>query len=35
MKEWGFTVEEISYDEVAKMEGLMRCSTMPLRRHYE
>jgi len=35
LREWGFTVEEIIYHEVAKMEGLMRCSTMPLRRRYE
>jgi len=26
----GFTVEEISYSEISKMEGLLRCSTMPL-----
>ena len=26
----GFIVEEIKYSEVAKMEGLFRCSTMPL-----
>jgi N-dimethylarginine dimethylaminohydrolase len=26
----GFTVEEVPYAEVAKMEGLLRCSTMPL-----
>ena len=30
----GFTVEEITYSECAKMEGLLRCSTMPLRRKY-
>ena len=35
LRDWGFTVEEINYQEVAKMEGLMRCSTMPLRRRYE
>ena len=28
----GFTVEEIPYAEIAKMEGLLRCSTLPLRR---
>jgi N-dimethylarginine dimethylaminohydrolase len=28
----GFTVEEVPYAEIAKMEGLLRCSTMPLRR---
>ncbi len=26
----GFTVEKIDYEEIAKMEGLLRCSTMPL-----
>ena len=26
----GFTVEEVQYSEIAKMEGLLRCSTMPL-----
>ncbi|HBK70207.1 MAG TPA: amidinotransferase [Flavobacteriaceae bacterium] len=26
----GFTVEEIHYAEIAKQEGLLRCSTMPL-----
>jgi N-dimethylarginine dimethylaminohydrolase len=26
----GFTVEEIPYAEIAKQEGLLRCSTMPL-----
>ncbi len=26
----GFIVEEISYSEIAKMSGLLRCSTMPL-----
>ncbi len=26
----GFIVEEIKYSEIAKMEGLLRCSTMPL-----
>ena len=28
----GFTVEEISYSEIAKQEGLLRCSTLPLLR---
>ena len=27
-----FTVEEISYSEIAKQEGLLRCSTLPLLR---
>ncbi|MFT5958264.1 MAG: N-dimethylarginine dimethylaminohydrolase [Polaribacter sp.] len=26
----GFTVEEVAYAEIAKQEGLLRCSTMPL-----
>jgi len=26
----GFTVEEVIYDEISKMEGLFRCSTLPL-----
>ena len=26
----GFIVEEIKFSEIAKMEGLLRCSTMPL-----
>ena len=30
LKEHGFIVEEITYLETAKMEGLFRCSTMPL-----
>ena len=30
----GFTVEEVSYTEIAKQEGLLRCSTMPLIRDY-
>ena len=28
----GITVEEVRYAEIAKMEGLLRCSTLPLRR---
>ncbi len=34
-RKWGLTVEEINYREVAKMEGLLRCTTMPIRRVYE
>lgn len=34
LRDWGFTVEEVDYQEVAKMEGLFRCTTMPLRRRY-
>jgi len=30
LKSEGFTVEEIPYAEIAKQEGLLRCSTMPL-----
>tara|TARA_B100001758_G_scaffold247889_1_gene268225 strand:- start:25273 stop:26187 length:915 start_codon:yes stop_codon:yes gene_type:complete len=32
LRERGFVVEEISYSEIAKMGGLLRCSTMPLLR---
>lgn len=30
LREQGFTVEEVPYSEIAKQEGLLRCSTMPL-----
>lgn len=30
LRENGFTVEEVHYSEIAKQEGLLRCSTMPL-----
>ncbi|MFS4467085.1 dimethylarginine dimethylaminohydrolase family protein [Maribacter sp. 2210JD10-5] len=30
LKEQGFTVETIPYAEIAKQEGLLRCSTLPL-----
>ncbi len=30
LREKGFTVEEIEYSEIAKQEGLLRCSTLPL-----
>ena len=30
LRKKGFIVEEIQYSEIAKMEGLFRCSTMPL-----
>src|SRR5690606_37110487 len=30
LREQGFTVEEIPYGEIAKQEGLLRCSTLPL-----
>ena len=36
LKNWllknGFTVEEVPYAEIAKQEGLLRCSTLPLAR---
>ena len=30
LRQHGFTVEEVPYAEIAKQEGLLRCSTMPL-----
>lgn len=30
LRDNGFTVEQISYGEIAKQEGLLRCSTLPL-----
>ena len=30
LRQRGFTIEEVPYAEIAKMEGLLRCSTMPL-----
>lgn len=30
LREKGFTVEEVPYNEIAKQEGLLRCSTLPL-----
>lgn len=32
LRKQGFHVEEIPYAEIAKQEGLLRCSTLPLRR---
>ena len=32
LRQRGFTVEEIKYREIGKMSGLLRCSTLPLRR---
>lgn len=32
LREKGFTVEEVPYAEIAKQEGLLRCSTLPLQR---
>ena len=34
-RKWGLVVEEVNYRETAKMEGLLRCSTLPLRRSYD
>lgn len=31
-EEWGMTVETVPYREISKMGGLLRCSTLPLRR---
>ena len=33
LREQGFTIEEVPYAEIAKQEGLLRCSTMPLIRY--
>lgn len=30
LRQHGFTVEEVPYAEIAKQEGLLRCSTLPL-----
>jgi hypothetical protein len=30
LRENGFLVEEVPYAEIAKQEGLLRCSTLPL-----
>ena len=30
LRKKGFTVEVVPYSEIAKQEGLLRCSTMPL-----
>ncbi len=32
LRKKGFIVETITYSETSKMEGLLRCSTMPLKR---
>ena len=32
LRQEGFTVEEVPYREIAKQEGLLRCSTLPLQR---
>lgn len=33
--EWGVTIEKVSYTEISKMGGLLRCSTLPLERSSE
>jgi len=35
LEDKGFIVERVPYSETSKMEGLLRCSTLPLRRTYE
>ena len=30
MRDLGYTVEEIKFSEVSKLEGLLRCVTLPL-----
>ncbi len=30
LRDLGFAIEEVEYNEIAKMEGLFRCSTLPL-----
>lgn len=32
LRQWGYRVLELPYGETAKMEGLLRCTTLPLRR---
>jgi N-dimethylarginine dimethylaminohydrolase len=34
MRQRGYTVEEVKYSEIAKMEGLLRCTTLPIERVY-
>lgn len=33
LRERGIEIEEVNYLEIAKISGLLRCSTMPLRRN--
>lgn len=33
LRQWGYEVHEAAFAETAKMEGLLRCATLPLRRH--
>ena len=30
LRQKGFIVEEVKFNEIAKMEGLLRCTTLPL-----
>lgn len=32
LRDWGITVEEVPFEEISKMGGLLRCVTMPLER---
>ena len=35
LEQRGFTVHSIAYDEIVKMGGLLRCSTMPIQRSHD
>lgn len=35
LEQRGFTVHAIAYDEIVKMGGLLRCSTMPIQRSHD
>ena len=32
LRSFGILVEEVPYSQIAKMEGLLRCSTLPIER---
>ena len=34
LRSQGYTVETVPYSEISKMEGLLRCTTLPLKRRY-
>ncbi|MEO0404135.1 MAG: arginine deiminase family protein, partial [Bacteroidota bacterium] len=34
MEKQGYQVEKVKYQEISKMEGLLRCTTLPLKRTY-
>ena len=34
LRQKGFIVEEVKFNEIAKMEGLLRCTTLPLIREW-